>query len=234
MKSTAQGGWTGQILHNENMSPPHSPNKESEPLRGDEHTSDLNNMAIMNWPTTTESTVLNETLDIDDRKSATDSAKSSQNANRFPKSWYYWMRIQRQKCDILILAFVTAGPMVAFTATILAMVLGYKYSTVECAHADFCSTSKNMSINGTADTQYYYVDFPAARLVFIASWSSTVGFSTFHPKVVVTNASSVQFCFHWFSHGIVFVLCCVQVLGDFSSARSKHPCADGVPDNDAD
>jgi hypothetical protein len=70
------------------------------------------------------------------------------------------------------LAFV---PMIAFTATILWLVFGHLVQSVACPYEELCP--KDGALNSTADTSNYYVDFPAARLVFIASWSSTMSFS---------------------------------------------------------
>ena len=74
--------------------------------------------------------------------------------------------------SIILLCLLVTIPMVAFTATILQLVFGYRVDDMQCAHQELCP--KN-GLNNNIDTvDNYYVDFPAARLAFVASWSSTV------------------------------------------------------------
>ena len=74
--------------------------------------------------------------------------------------------------NILLLCLLVTVPMVAFTVTVLFLVFGYKIDDMKCAYQELCS--KEGLSNGTNTMDNYYVDFPAARLVFISSWSSTV------------------------------------------------------------
>ncbi|KAF1971268.1 hypothetical protein BU23DRAFT_570044 [Bimuria novae-zelandiae CBS 107.79] len=64
-------------------------------------------------------------------------------------------------------------PMTVFTAVVLWMIFHHKIAPSVCPNPDMCLTAAelNNSISGA-----YIVDFSAAHLVFIASWSSTVSF----------------------------------------------------------
>jgi hypothetical protein len=62
--------------------------------------------------------------------------------------------------------------MAIFTAVTMGLVFQNMVTARDCAYPDFCS--HNATQNGTDTAKYYYVDVSAARLVFIASWSSTV------------------------------------------------------------
>jgi len=74
--------------------------------------------------------------------------------------------------DVFLMCLLITVPMVAFTVIILRLVLGNKIVDMHCAYQELCP--KNGLNNSTNTVENYYVDFPAARLAFIASWSSTV------------------------------------------------------------
>ena len=74
--------------------------------------------------------------------------------------------------NIILLCLLITMPMAAFTATILWLVFRYKIDHMQCAYQELCP--KDGLNNSTNNANNYYVDFPATRLIFIASWSSTV------------------------------------------------------------
>lgn len=80
---------------------------------------------------------------------------------------------KKSHSKILWLAFVSFVPLTAFSVTILILVFRNLVSTVP-------SDSTLLMNNGvsTISGGYYLVNFQAARLLFLASWSSTVA-----PKV---------------------------------------------------
>jgi hypothetical protein len=74
--------------------------------------------------------------------------------------------------NILLLCMLVIIPITAFTATILRLIFGNKTDARQCVYQELCPNNGTMS---GIDTQHnYYVDYPAARLAFVASWSSTV------------------------------------------------------------
>jgi hypothetical protein len=96
------------------------------------------------------------------------------NNNSKTKKWHHRLHVDRQKRDIVILCLITVLPMIAFTATILLLVFRYNFYTDRCTHPELCFNANYGSSNDTNMADYYFVDYPAARLVFVASWSSTV------------------------------------------------------------
>jgi hypothetical protein len=74
--------------------------------------------------------------------------------------------------NILLLCMLVIIPITAFTATMLRLVFGNKTDAGQCAYQELCPN--NGSISGIDTEHNYYVDYPAARLAFVASWSSTV------------------------------------------------------------
>jgi hypothetical protein len=88
-------------------------------------------------------------------------------------SWSRWFSWKIATRRILSICFLVTIPMVAFTTTVLWLVFGNILGETECPYPELCP-----DLNGTNGTDFrnnYYVDFPAARLVFIASWSSSLG-----------------------------------------------------------
>ncbi|KAF2005420.1 hypothetical protein P154DRAFT_616245 [Amniculicola lignicola CBS 123094] len=78
-----------------------------------------------------------------------------------------------ERWKIVVVASVIVVPMVAFTIVILALVFANQLHDDECPYAELCSRESNH----TRNSPYYYVNVPAARLAFVASWSSTIAFS---------------------------------------------------------
>ncbi|KAF2658707.1 hypothetical protein K491DRAFT_776247 [Lophiostoma macrostomum CBS 122681] len=71
-------------------------------------------------------------------------------------------------------AFVTL-PVILFTVIILWLVLSYEINATHCPYAELCPN--NGTFEDALASSYYYVDYPAARLAFVSSWSSTVSLS---------------------------------------------------------
>lgn len=64
-------------------------------------------------------------------------------------------------------------PMIAFTIVILALVFSNIVDDFKCPHVEICPESPLVN---TTSRSHYYIDCPAARLVWISSFSSTVSF----------------------------------------------------------
>jgi hypothetical protein len=87
-------------------------------------------------------------------------------------SWRRWFTWKVSTRNILSICFLVTIPMVAFTTTILWLIFGNMLNETACPYPELCP---NLSgTNGTDFRNNYYVDFPATRLVFIASWSSSL------------------------------------------------------------
>jgi hypothetical protein len=65
--------------------------------------------------------------------------------------------------------------MTAFTITTLSLIFRNRIHEEDCPYPELCPPHEKF--NGTDPETHYIVDFPAAQLVFIASWSSTVSFT---------------------------------------------------------
>jgi len=76
---------------------------------------------------------------------------------------------------ILLGCLLICLPIAIFTAILILLVLSHRIGTASCPYPNLCLTPSQL--NQTRLASYYIVDFPAARLVFIASWSSTVSFT---------------------------------------------------------
>ena len=94
-----------------------------------------------------------------------------------------------QKRHISMLCLASVLPMILFTAIIIGLVFRYRVTAHQCAFPEFCSQG---GLDDDVDyAKYYYVDFPAAQLVFIASWSSTVRKTYAHlTNIVLTRIYS--------------------------------------------
>jgi hypothetical protein len=75
---------------------------------------------------------------------------------------------------ILLVASTVVVPMITFTVVILVLVHANLASHLDCPYREICPQSPVVNVTKPS---YYYVDFPATRLVFISSWSSTVSFA---------------------------------------------------------
>ncbi|ORX97952.1 hypothetical protein BCR34DRAFT_158720 [Clohesyomyces aquaticus] len=79
--------------------------------------------------------------------------------------------IQRRK--IIVIGSIVAIPMIVCDCIILWIVFKNQVEASTCPYPELC----HAKLNGTASSSYYYIDFPAARLAFVSSWSSTIAFS---------------------------------------------------------
>jgi hypothetical protein len=69
---------------------------------------------------------------------------------------------------------LVAVPMVVFTIAVLALVFSNILENTACPHREICPEQPLVNITSKSN---YYVDCPAARLVWISSFSSTVSFA---------------------------------------------------------
>lgn len=76
---------------------------------------------------------------------------------------------------ILFLCLLIILPMASFTAITIWLIFAHRIDDLQCPYQDLCLTSS--SLNQSFTSADYIVDFSAAKLVFIASWSSTVSFT---------------------------------------------------------
>ena len=91
-----------------------------------------------------------------------------------PHRWNPWAVENRKIYSMCALVTI---PMIAFTATILCLIFSNRMTPDTCPHDTLCLNNGTMSFNDSNTQAYYYVDFPASRLVFIASWASSVSFT---------------------------------------------------------
>lgn len=70
--------------------------------------------------------------------------------------------------DILVNATLLIVPMLLSCAVLLGLVLYYQVQPQQMPPGSL------PILNATVDNAYYYVDFSATRLIFVASWSSTL------------------------------------------------------------
>jgi hypothetical protein len=96
------------------------------------------------------------------------------NTKRSRYSWYRWFCWNVGTRRILSICFLVTIPMVAFTTTILWLIFGNMTGAAVCPYPELCPDLH--ANNGTDPRDNYYVDFPTAPLVFITSWSSSLGF----------------------------------------------------------
>ena len=104
--------------------------------------------------------------------STSDLESRDHEATRRKHDWRPWKGHRRRIVLICALIFV---PMTAFTILTLWLIFAHLIQETACPYPELCPDPS--SFNGTDRAAYYIVDFPAAQLVFIASWSSTVSFS---------------------------------------------------------
>ncbi|KAF1995676.1 hypothetical protein P154DRAFT_623765 [Amniculicola lignicola CBS 123094] len=75
---------------------------------------------------------------------------------------------------IILACGIVVVPMIAFTVIFVAIVFAKRISDSPCPYPEMCPGPDLLNNTGKA---VYYVDYPAARLAFISSWSSTISFS---------------------------------------------------------
>jgi hypothetical protein len=82
--------------------------------------------------------------------------------------------LQPHTKHILLASSIVVIPMVAFTTVLLVLVFDNLADYLHCPHEEICPESP--AVNHTSSS-HYYVDFPATRLVFVSSLSSTISFA---------------------------------------------------------
>ena len=96
-------------------------------------------------------------------------------------------------CNIAGLCAVVIVPIAVCTGVILWMIFGNLVPTSTCPDADMCLTATQLN-NSISDS--YIVDVPAARLVFIASWSSTISFGLISALMTMYSFSLAKTWLH--------------------------------------
>jgi len=82
--------------------------------------------------------------------------------------------LQPHTKHILLASSIVVVPMISFTVVILVLVFHNLASDLDCPYSEICPQSPLINVTKAS---HYYVDFPATRLVFVSSWSSTVSFA---------------------------------------------------------
>ncbi|KAH9872528.1 hypothetical protein IAQ61_005365 [Plenodomus lingam] len=100
------------------------------------------------------------------------SEKSSQRSSS--RSYKSLPSLRLYKRQILLTSLLVVLPMTVFTIVILALVFSTTVRNLSCHHEAICPAPPLINITSSS---YYYVDYPATRLVFISSWSSTISFA---------------------------------------------------------
>jgi len=98
-----------------------------------------------------------------------DTTEKPQLRHSFSKIWAPHTRGVVAACALVFI------PITLFTIVLLSLVFRYEINEATCPYHEMCPGSNRM--NRTTNS-HYYIDFPAARLVFIASWSSTISFAS--------------------------------------------------------
>jgi hypothetical protein len=75
---------------------------------------------------------------------------------------------------ILLAASLIVVPIVSFTITILWIVFTRRVGNAQCPFLEICPGPELVNTTSTSD---YFIDFPAARLAFVSSLSSTISFT---------------------------------------------------------
>lgn len=90
-----------------------------------------------------------------------------------PESRWRANPFEAQNRSIIIVYYRVLFPMVMFTVVILWMILVHPIQPSDCPMDDFCMSPAQLHHTAFTSSDYI-VEFPVARLVFIASWSSTL------------------------------------------------------------
>jgi hypothetical protein len=75
---------------------------------------------------------------------------------------------------ILLASSIVVVPMITFTVVILVLAFANLASHLDCPYGEICPQFPLINLTKAS---YYYIYFPATRLVFVSSWSSTVSFA---------------------------------------------------------
>jgi hypothetical protein len=82
--------------------------------------------------------------------------------------------LQAYSKHILLASSIVVVPMVTFTVVILVLVFDNLADSLHCPHEAICPEPPLVNI---ISSSHYYIDFPATRLVFVSSLSSTISFA---------------------------------------------------------
>jgi hypothetical protein len=82
--------------------------------------------------------------------------------------------LQPHTKHILLASSLVVVPMVTFTTVLLVLVFDNLADHLHCPHKDICPETPAVNVTSSS---HYYVNFPATRLVFVSSLSSTISFA---------------------------------------------------------
>jgi len=103
-----------------------------------------------------------------DKLESQSTQKSPRSKLRLQSPWKAHTRKIFLACGIVVI------PMIVLTVALIWTVFANVINDNRCPILELCPGPE--ILNATSRS-YYYVDYPAARLVFISSWTSTVSFS---------------------------------------------------------
>ncbi|KAI8932959.1 hypothetical protein NX059_010428 [Plenodomus lindquistii] len=95
--------------------------------------------------------------------------------------------LQQYKKQIIFMSLLVVLPMTAFTMVILVLVFDNLAKDLNCPIAALCPAPPLINVTSSS---HYYVDYPATRVVFVSSWSSTVSFALISAIMVLCAYSS--------------------------------------------
>ena len=76
---------------------------------------------------------------------------------------------------VMFMCLLILVPMLLFTSVLLWLIFGHTIDRTPCPYPQLCPVDQQL--DRSPSTSDYIVDFPAAQLVFVASWSSTISLS---------------------------------------------------------
>jgi hypothetical protein len=111
-------------------------------------------------------------LDISRKKKLTTKSLKSALPKKSPKrTWVLENTWTPHTRKIVLSCLLVVVPMIAFTVSVLWIVLARSVNLADCPYPDLCP---DLGTINTIDQSAYYVDFQAGRLVFV---SSTISFT---------------------------------------------------------
>jgi hypothetical protein len=88
-----------------------------------------------------------------------------------------WPTLRVETRQILFICSLTLVPMIAFTIVTLWLIFHYRIGVTTCPFPQLCLQHSELNISRYNFAVYYYIDYPAAQLAFIASLSSSLSFT---------------------------------------------------------
>jgi hypothetical protein len=113
---------------------------------------------------------------------SSDDISSEPSVNQRESRWHA-NPFKTQNRVIIVVCCLVLLPMAAFTVVLLWMIMAHLVEPLNCSIPELCMSAVQLN-QTTLIAADYIVDIPVARLVFIASWSSTLS-TTFVGCVMV-------------------------------------------------